>query len=102
MTQQIQELAHWKGSLKTADAVRDEIANRWGAQEAENYDPTKNCFTFKTWLAKGYAVKKGEKAIRSMTMVEVKDENAKEGEETEVRKYPKTVYLFYIKQVEKR
>jgi len=102
MTQQIQELAHWKGSLKTADAVRQEIANRWGAQEADNYNPTKNCFTFKTWLAKGYVVKKGEKAIRSMTLVEVKDENGEKGEETEVRKYPKTVYLFYIKQVEKR
>ena len=102
MTQHIQELAHWKGSLKTADAVREEIANRWGAQEAENYDPRENCFTFKTWLAKGYVVKKGEKAIRSMTLVEVKDPNTDEGEEQEKRTYPKTVYLFYIKQVEKR
>src|SRR5947209_7744205 len=102
MTQQTQELAHWKGSLKTADAVRDEIANRWGEEEAENYDPTKNCFTFKTWLAKGYVVKKGEKAIRSMTLVEVKDENAEDGEEPETKRYRKTVYLFYIKQVKRK
>ena len=102
MTQQTQELAHWKGSLKTADAVREEIAERYGAQEAENYDPRENCFTFKTWLAKGYVVKKGEKAIRSMTLVEVKDENAEKGEEAEKRTYPKTVYLFYIKQVKKK
>ena len=102
MTQQIQELAHWKGSLKTADAVRQEIANRWGAQEADNYNPTKNCFTFKTWLAKGYVVKKGEKAIRSMTLVEVKDENAEDGKEAETKRYPKTVYLFYIKQVKRK
>ena len=94
--------AQWKGSLKTADAVREEIAERYGAQEAENYDPRENCFTFKTWLAKGYVVKKGEKAIRSMTLVEVKDPNTDEGEEQEKRTYPKTVYLFYIKQVEKR
>ena len=102
MTQQTQELAHWKGSLKTADAVREEIAERYGEEEAENYDPRENCFTFKTWLAKGYVVKKGEKAIRSMTLVEVKDPNTDEGEEQEKRTYPKTVYLFYIKQVEKR
>ena len=102
MTQQTQELAHWKGSTKTAEAVRQEIAARWGAQEAENYDPMKNCFTFKTWKAKGYFVKKGEKAIRSMTLIEVKDQTTDEGKEQEKRTYPKTVYLFYIKQVEKR
>src|SRR2546425_13106777 len=105
MTQQTQELAHWKGSLKTADAVRDEIAQRYGEEEAKNYDPTKNCFTFKTWKAKGYFVKKGEKAIRSMTLIEAEDKEGKEdkeGEQTEKRTYPKTVYLFYIKQVEKR
>ena len=95
-----QQLAHWKGSVKTAYAVKEEIARRYGEQEAAKYNPLENCFTFKTWLAKGYVVKKGEKAIRSMTLVEVKDEAADKGEEK--RTYPKTVYLFYIKQVEKR
>ena len=97
-----QQLAYWKGLEHTADAVRKAIAKRYGEEEAKHYDPTKNCFTFKTWLAKGYGVKKGEKVIRSTTLVEVADGNAQEGEETEIRKYPKTVYLFYIKQVEKR
>ena len=92
--------AQWKGSLKTADAVRQEIANRWGEEEAEKYNPLENCFTFKTWVTKGYHVKKGEKAIRSMTLVEAKDEAA--DKEEEKRTYPKTVYLFYITQVEKR
>src|SRR2546430_10262496 len=92
--------AQWKGSLKTADAVRQEIAQRWGEEEAANYHPLTNCFTFKTWLTKGYHVKKGEKAIRSRTIVEVKDEASEKGEEK--RTYPKTVYLFYVKQVEKR
>jgi len=45
-------------------------------------------------------VKKGEKAIRSMTVIEVNDPEAAKGEAK--RTYPKTVYLFYIKQVEKR
>src|SRR5260370_35756060 len=97
-----QQLGSWKGSERTADAVRKVIAERYGEEETKHYDPTKNCFTFKTWLAKGYGVKKGEKAIRSTTFVEVADGNVQEEEETEIRKYPKTVYLFYIKQVEKR
>ena len=65
MTNQTQELAHWRGSLNTADAVREEIARRWGEEEAANYHPLTNCFTFKTWLTKGYHVKKGEKATSS-------------------------------------
>ena len=96
------QFAQWKGSQNTANAVRAEIAKRWGIEEAEKYNPLENCFTFKTWLAKGYHVKKGEKAIRSMTLVEKEDPNASEGEEPEKRTYPKTVYLFYIKQVEKK
>jgi hypothetical protein len=103
--QQIQTLAHWKGSVKTADAVREEIAKRWGEEEAAKYDPLTNCFTLKTWNKLGYRVKKGEKAIRSLTYVEAKDQEENEetdGEEQEVQKYPKTVYLFYRLQVEKR
>ncbi len=103
---QTQTLAHWRGSEKTADAVREEIARRYGEEEAAKYDPLQNCFTFQTWKALGYAVKKGEKAIRSITYVEAKDkadqEKDTQGEEQEVKKYPKTVYLFYILQVEKR
>ena len=56
------QLAHWKGSVNTAEQVREEIARRYGEE----------------------------------------DENAKEGEQTAKRTYPKTVYLFYIKQVEKK
>ena len=105
MIQQMYAPAHWKGSQKTADAVRAEIARRYGAEEAEKYDPDSNCFTLPTWNKLGYKVRKGEHAIRSMTLIEEKDQNAKkggEGEQEEVQKYPKTVYLFYIKQVEKK
>src|SRR2546430_17286996 len=92
--------AQWKGSLKTADAVRQEIAQRWGEEEAANYHPLTNCFTFKTWLTKGYHVKKGEKAFRSRTIVVYKDEEFEKGEEK--RTYLKTMYLFYDKQLENR
>jgi hypothetical protein len=51
-------------------------------------------------------VKKGEKAIRSVTYVEETDQaetlDEYKEEEQEVRKYRKTVYLFYRTQVEKR
>jgi hypothetical protein len=63
----LQTLAHWRGSAKTADAVRQEIARRWGDAEAKQYDPLTNCFTIQTWNKLGYRVKKDEKAIRSIT-----------------------------------
>ncbi len=97
-----QKMALWRGSEKTAEQVREEIARRYGDEEAEEYDPQTNCFTLPTWNKLGYRVRKGEKAIRSITLVEKKDQHAKEGEEPEVHKYPKTVYLFYRKQVEKK
>ena len=100
MTQR--KMALWRGSLQTVDHVRKQIAQRYGEEEARNYDPQVNCFTLPTWNKLGFKIKKGEKAIRSVTLIEEKDPNAKEGEQTEAHKYPKTVYLFYIKQVEKK
>jgi N-terminal domain of anti-restriction factor ArdC len=97
--------ARWKGSLKTADAVREEIARRWGRAEAATYDPTKNCFTLPTWNKLGYRVKKGEHAIRSRTYIEDNDQEEQDdadGEEQEKHIYPKRVYLFYKTQVEKK
>jgi hypothetical protein len=97
-----QKMALWRGSEKTADQVREEIARRYGEEEAEQYDPQVNCFTLPTWNKLGFKVRKGEKSIRSITLIEKADPNAKKGEQTEVKRYPKTVYLFYIKQVEKK
>ena len=94
--------AVWRGSEKTASDVKKEIAKRWGEEEAETYDPRKNCFTYRTWQALGYQVKKGEKAIRSRTLVEVTDPDAKDAKKAVIAKYPKTVFLFYYKQVEQR
>jgi hypothetical protein len=77
-----------------------------GDAEAEKYDPLTNCFTIQTWNKLGYRVKKGEKAIRSITYVEGTDQTETVDEDVEeypeVRTYRKTVYLFYRTQVEKR
>jgi hypothetical protein len=106
LQQQLKTLAHWRGSEKTADAVREEIARRWGDEEAEKYDPMTNCFTIGTWNQLGFRVKKGEKAIRSITYVEGTDPadaaDDADDDEPAVRTYRKTVYLFYRTQVEKR
>ena len=96
---QTQQISQWKGSLNTAEHVRQEIALRWGIEEAEKYNPLTNCFTFQAWLEKGYSVKKGETAIRSYTLKEVTEE---ENGKPVKRRYFKTCYLFFYLQVEKR
>ncbi len=101
MTQQVYGQAHWKGSRKTEDIVRKQIAERWGEKEAEKYDPQTNCFTFHTWWEKGYVVKKNERALRSYTLLEEKvvDEH---GKEQMNERHIKTVFLFYYLQVQRR
>lgn len=99
-TKGIRPESHWQGSLKTAVLVKNQIAERWGEEEAEKYNPETNCFTFNTWKAKGYTVMKGEKALRSYTMIA--EYSGEEGDDEEIAKHLKGVCLFYIKQVEKR
>jgi hypothetical protein len=95
--------SRWQGSLKTVQLVRAQIAERWGEAEAEKYDPETNCFTYNTWKAKGYHVKKGEKALRSFTLVTKFGEADENGtaQDGGVR-FPKGVCLFYYLQVEKQ
>lgn len=89
-------MSNWTGSENTSNLVRKQIAARWGAEEANRYNPQTNCLTFKAWLKNGYAVRKGEKAIRSFIIVEKKDKET--GKVVERRL--KNVYLFYEKQVD--
>jgi hypothetical protein len=89
-------VSNWKGSELTADRVRKQIIDRWGQEEAGNYDPKSNCLTFNQWLENGYRVKKGEKAIKSVTVIEKKNEKGEV-----IQKFAKMVNLFYLRQVEK-
>lgn len=82
----------WQGSAATMANVLNQIVERFGEQAGSIYDPSKNCFTYNRWLKEGYQVMKGQKALKSITWVKSKD-----GE----TKYPKTVNLFFISQVEK-
>jgi hypothetical protein len=86
----------YTGSEITRDMIQEQIRERYGDKEAEKYDPLVNCRTFKQWLTLGYRVRKGEKSLRSVTYVEEKDEKG-----NVVKKWPRTVHLFYYLQVEK-
>jgi len=88
-------LSPYTGSELTRKMVEEQIAERWGKSEVENYDPYSNALTFSAWIKRGFRVIKGEKALRSVTYREVKDASG------QVKKYPKTVFLFYQLQVKK-
>ena len=88
--------SNYKGSIATKKMVASQIKERWGEKEVAKYNPLKNCLPFRAWSEAGYMIKKGEKALKSITFVEVEDKAG-----NVVKKYPKTVNLFYIKQVEK-
>jgi hypothetical protein len=91
--------SEWKGSVDTARSIAQQIGNRWGEEEVKKYDPLTNCFTYNGWKERGFQVKKGEKGMRSVTFVEgtKKDKTGKESNFS----YPRSITLFYEKQVEK-
>ena len=91
-----EKLSNYSGSAYTAKRVAEEIEKRWGSNEVKNYDPNTNCLPFKRWAELSYKVRKGEKSIRSFTLIETKDEQGHV-----VSRHPKTAHLFYYLQVEK-
>ena len=88
-------ISTYRGSLITRQRVEDQIRSRWGEAAASSYDPHRNCLTFNQWRKQGYVVKRGEKALRSMTLIEKKDKAGKL-----VARIPKRVALFFHVQVE--
>ena len=88
-------VSSYTGSSQTFDLVSSQIKERWGESELKNYDPFHNARTFRSWLSLGFRVRKGEKALRSITFVETKDAN---GNVTKHARH--SVYLFYYRQVE--
>ena len=88
-------LSNYSGSETTYKMVAEQIKERFGKKEAKNYDPYKNCLTYRQWIENNFRVKKGEKAIKSITYVKVENEAGEV-----VKCYPRTVNLFYYKQVE--
>lgn len=89
-------ISPYTGSAMTYNMIVAQIKEKYGNKEIKKYDPYTNALTFAKWVSLGYRIKKGEKALRSITFVEVKD---KEGNITKRIKHK--VFLFYYKQVEK-
>ncbi len=87
----------WKGSTQTANDIAQQIAYRFGEDAVKDYDPLKNCFTFQTWIAKGFRVKKGEKALKTITFIPTGEVSKESGKDKMIMR---TVCLFYHLQVE--
>ena len=89
-------LTAYKGSQTTKSMIFEAIKKRWGEDEARRYDPYRNTRTYKSWRDSGFKIRPKERALKSITYVEVKDKNGKV-----VKKTYRPVNLFYYKQVEK-
>lgn len=85
----------YMGSQATYEDVKSQLLERFGKKVADGYKPTENCAPFSVWANAGFKVKKGEKALKSVTFIEKEDE--KTGEVTKIRR---TVNLFHRCQVE--
>ena len=94
-----QPVSVWKGSTQTMRQIAQQIEERWGKEAVNEYDPGVNCFTFRGWQERGYHVKKGEKALKTFTFIPESNEVDENGKSLG-RSYPKSVCLFFIRQVE--
>ncbi len=90
----------YQGSERNFNLVKQQIHLRFGEEAAKKYDPSKNCFTFKTWQGLGYMVKKGERALKAVTTIRTSKINEDTKEELENRSFRKFINLFYVTQVE--
>ncbi|MBU1557812.1 hypothetical protein KKC45_02525 [Patescibacteria group bacterium] len=89
-------ISTYKGSESTRSMIEKQIKERWGEKELKNYDPLHTARTFHSWIALGFRVKKGEKALKSITFIEVKDNKG-----NLLNKVKRPCSLFFYKQVEK-
>jgi hypothetical protein len=101
MIQSIQEIikgpkiSNWQNSTKTRDMVAEQIKDRWGeAESKKNYNPETSALPYSRWVSLGYRPKRGSRSLKSVTFIEKKDEKGN------IIKYPRTVHLFYYRQLE--
>lgn len=89
-------MSPYRGSEATYEMVKEQVAARWGEDCAEEFDPHTDAMPYVSWAAYGYQVKKGQKALKSITFIEVKDDKGKV-----IKKIRRVVNLFHRRQVEK-
>ena len=86
----------YRGSENTAKMVRDQLRKKYNDQVANDYSPYFSCRTFREWRKIGYTIKKGEKAIKSIVVIEDIDTKG-----NVIRTYPKVINLFHLLQIER-
>jgi hypothetical protein len=88
-------VSNFTGSEATRSIVEDFVKTKYGPAEIKNIDCHHNCRSFSSWSKMGWKIRRGEKAIKSFTITEVKD-----SEGNLIRKVKRPCYLFYYRQVE--
>lgn len=88
--------SNFKGSDKTRENIRQQLQDRFGIDIASSYDPYTNVMTLRDWNKFGYRIMKGQKALKSTTVIEKKN---KDGDV--VSRCSRRISLFHINQCEK-
>ena len=89
-------LSPYRGSTTTYEMVKQQIQARYGKECAEKYDPRTDAMPLISWMSYGFKVRKGEKALKSVTYVEVKNDAGEV-----IKKIRRVVNLFHKRQIEK-
>jgi hypothetical protein len=95
MKQIMEIISPYRGSEATYEMVREQIRARFGDECADEFDPHSDAMPLVSWAKYNFRVRKGEKAFKSVTFVEVKNDRG----EVE-KKIRRVVYLFHRRQVE--
>jgi hypothetical protein len=90
------EISNWTGSKKTKEFVAQQICQRYGEAELKNFDPLRTMLSWKNWIRLGFVPRKGEHAMKSYVIREVKDPATGEVIKTIYQK----INLFYYRQVQ--
>lgn len=85
----------YRGSEKTLEMVKEQVKERWGQRAASSFDPYHDAMTATAWFAAGFKIKKGEKALKSVTFIESEDDDG-----NITHKVRRVVNLFHKRQVE--
>lgn len=86
----------YRGSEKTYAMVKEQVRERWGEKCAEEFDPHCDAMPYASWIAYGYQVRKGETSLKSITYLDVTDEEGRVAQ-----KVRRNVNLFHKNQVER-
>lgn len=88
---------NYMGSKKNYESVKQQLHERFGAEIAAEYNPLENCRTYNDWAKNSYVVNSGARSFKAVVVVEKKDKITGEV----IKKYPKTICLFFRNQVHK-